>query len=47
MCMHHKLVGREPSSLTEEGTEAARARDWPFRMYVAGESGPEGGGGAI
>lgn len=47
MCMHRKLVGRDPPSLTEAGTEAAGATDWHFLLYVAGDSGPEGGGGAI
>lgn len=33
----------DPPNLTEEGTEAAGATDWPFLLYLAGEAGPEGG----
>lgn len=47
MCIHFKLVGRDPPSLTEEGTEAAGTTEWSFLLYLAGESEPEGGRGDL
>lgn len=44
MCIHCTLVGCDPPTLTEKGTEATH---WPCLLYLAGESRPEGGGRGI